>query len=152
MSQKTKTPSLKTKLPSLKPKTPSLKNTMSSLKQSIKQITNINTSTEKSTGTLSFFTNLCPQAKIYAILNLITIILGIIILGNNGLSGFIYNVILTVFWVWLVSGLCERGWNKVAWTFAIIASLGLLITIIVQMIWGSAALKEHIEKNAKTTE
>ena len=145
MSQKTKTPSLK-------PKTPSLKNTMSSLKQTIKPLTSINTSSEKSTGTLSFIANLCPQAKIYGILNLIMIILGIILLGNNGFSGFIYNVVLCVFWVWLVSGLCERGWNKVAWTFAIGASLFLVFTIIIQLIWGSSALKEHIEKNEKNTE
>ena len=145
MSQKTKTPSLKPKTPSLKPKT-------SSLKQSIKPLTSINSSTEKSTGTLSFFTNLCLQAKIVGIANLIMIILGIIILGNNGLFGFIYNVVLSVFWVWVLSGLCERGWNKLAWSAAIISSLALLITIIMQLIWGSAALKEHIEKNEKKTE
>lgn len=149
MSQKNTLRSLKPKLPSLKPALASLKPTLRSIKQTVAPITNILNSSTKSTGTFAFITNLCPQAKLYGIINLIVIILGIIILGNNGVGGLIYNVVLSVFWVWIVSGLCVKGWNKLAWTVTILSSFGLLVLIIVQMVWGNAALKEYIEKEQK---
>lgn len=83
---------------------------------------------------------LCLPGKVYLVLALLSIASAIASpqpinkkgqsMGGNKLATIGGNILWAVVWVWLISMLCNAGWDKTAWVLAIGLPVLTLIILV----------------------
>lgn len=91
--------------------------------------------------------SLCLPGKVYLVLALLSIASSIGApqarkpVGTNKGWAIAGNILWSLIWVWVISMLCQAGWNKTAWVLAI----GLPILVIILVI---AAITGYLYEQA----
>ena len=94
---------------------------------------------------------LCLPARVYLILALLSVASSIGVPRPAGKKGkpvcstprsIVGNILWSLIWVWIISMLCQAGWNKTAWMLAIGLPI-LVIVLVIAAISGYLYEKSH---------
>lgn len=64
------------------------------------------------------FSNLCTPAYIYFIISFIYLIINSV--KNFNIMSIIFNIIIIMFWSWLLNFLCNMGFSIIAWLIIVL--------------------------------
>lgn len=93
---------------------------------------------------MDLWTNLCLPGKVYLVLALLSIASTISApqpRGTNKWTSVLGNILWALVWVWVISMLCNAGWNKTAWVLAIGLPV-LVLFLLVAFLTGFLVEKE----------
>ena len=72
------------------------------------------------------FTELCSPAKLYFVLVIISIIIGVF--SGFQVLAIIIKLIFAVIWTMVLNWLCKKGWKTLSWILVLLPFLLILVT------------------------